>query len=368
LIDRTPPQISGFAGTPIIRLRAWLSEAGADAAYISDPVSIAYLTGFRTDPHERLMALGVTAESARLIVPGLERESAESAAREVEVLSWRDGEDPFQLVAEAIGRPRLLAVEKRHLTLAVAEQLGAPQLVDAGEALRRFRLRKSAAELEKLARAAQVTDFVTDRIGDSMRGGQTELEVGMALASLMGTEGAKPAFESIVQSGPNSAQPHLRPTARRLQPGDLVLLDFGAAWDGYRADTTRMAVVGEPDARQRELHGVVLEAHDAAIARVRPGVTTGEVDAAAREVIERAGQGAYFIHRVGHGLGLELHEDPSLDPGSSIPLEEGMVFTVEPGVYLPGWGGIRIEDDVVVEAGGARLLTAASRELRVIPG
>jgi Xaa-Pro dipeptidase len=352
----------------IDRLRAWLSEQGADAAYISDPVSIAYLTGFRTDPHERLMGLGVTPESARLIVPGLELESAQEAAHDVEVLSWRDGEDPFQLVAEAIGQPRLLAVEKRHLTVAVAERIGAPRLLDAGELLRRFRLRKSAGELEKLARAAQVTDFVTDRIGESMRAGQTEIEVGMALATLMGAEGAKPAFEAIVQSGPNTAQPHLRPTARRLQPGDLVLLDFGAAWEGYLADTTRMAVVGEPDPRQRELHQLVLDAHDAAIARVRPGVTTGEVDAAAREVIEGAGQGAHFIHRVGHGLGLEVHEDPSLDPGSGIPLEEGMVFTVEPGVYIPGWGGIRIEDDVVVEAGGARLLTGAGRELRVVAG
>jgi Xaa-Pro dipeptidase len=347
-------------------LRTWLAEAGADAAYISDPVSIAYLTSFRTDPHERLMGLGVTGGRALLIVPGLERESAEAAVRDVEVLSWRDGEDPFRLVAEAIGSPRLLAVEKRHLTVAVAEKLGAQRLLDAGDVLRRFRLRKSPTELEKLARAAQVTDLVTDRIGESMRAGQTEIEIGMALASLMGAEGAKPAFESIVQSGPNSAQPHLRPTARRLQAGDLVLLDFGAAWDRYRADTTRMAVVGEPDTRQRQLHQLVLDAHDAAIARVRPGVTTGEVDAAAREVIERGGHGAHFIHRVGHGLGLEVHEDPSLDPGSGIALEEGMVFTVEPGVYLPGWGGIRIEDDLVVEAGGARLLTGADRSLRVV--
>ncbi|HEX6347884.1 MAG TPA: Xaa-Pro peptidase family protein [Candidatus Dormibacteraeota bacterium] len=350
----------------IDRLRAWLEQEGADAAYLSDPISIAYLTGFYTDPHERLMGLGVTVEGARLIVPGLERESAQATAAGVEVLSWRDGEDPYQLVREAIGRPRRLAVEKHHLTVAVAERLGAGRLLDVGEVLRGFRLRKTPEELERLGRAAAVTDTVTDRIVEAMRPGQTEIEVGMALAGLMGAEGAKPAFESIVQSGPNSAQPHLRPTARRLQAGDLVLLDFGAAWEGYRADTTRMAVVGEPDARQRELHQVVLDAHDAAITRVRPGVTTGEVDAAAREVIERAGQGAYFIHRVGHGLGLEVHEDPSLDPGSGLPLEEGMVFTIEPGVYIPGWGGIRIEDDVVVEAGGARLLTGARRDLRVV--
>ena len=368
MINREPHKISDFAGTPLSRLRTWLDEQGADAAYVSDPVSIAYVTGFYTDPHERLMGLGVTDARALLVVPGLERESAEAAARDVEVLSWRDGEDPFQLVGEAIGRPRLLAVEKRHLTLAVAERLEAGRLVDVGDALRRFRLLKSEDEVAKLARAAEITDLVTERIGVAMRPGQTEIEVGMTLATLMGAEGAKPAFESIVQSGPNSAQPHLRPTGRRLQRGDLVLLDFGAAWEGYRADTTRMAVVGEPDARQLELHRLVLDAHDAAIARVRPGVTTGEVDAAARQVIEGAGQGAYFIHRIGHGLGLEVHEDPSLDPGSKLPLEAGMVFTVEPGVYLLGWGGIRIEDDLVVEADGARLLTSADRSLRVVPG
>jgi Xaa-Pro aminopeptidase len=269
-------------------------------------------------------------------------------------------------VLEAIGSPRLLAVEKSHLTLAVAERIGAERLVDVGEALRRFRLRKSPEELEKLGHAGAITDTVAGAILRWLRPGLTELEVATELAAQIGAEGGTLAFESIVQSGANSAQPHLRPTGRRLQKGDLVLLDFGAAWHGYRGDITRMAVIGKPDARQRDLHQLVLYAHDAAIARVRPGVTAGEVDAAARDVIERADQGADFIHRVGHGLGLEAHEDPSLDPGSDTVLEEGMVFTIEPGVYLPGWGGIRIEDDLVVEADGARRLTNADNALRVV--
>jgi Xaa-Pro aminopeptidase len=158
----------------------------------------------------------------------------------------------------------------------------------------------------------------------------------------------------------------MRPGSRRLAQGDLVLLDFGAAWEGYKADISRMAVVGEPAARQREVHALVLEAHEQAIGRVRAGVTAGEVDAAARDVIAGGGLGDLFIHRVGHGLGLEGHEDPSLDPGSSLILEAGMVITIEPGVYLPGWGGVRIEDDVVVEAQGARVLTAAKHELEVL--
>jgi Xaa-Pro aminopeptidase len=145
-----------------------------------------------------------------------------------------------------------------------------------------------------------------------------------------------------------------------------VLLDFGAAFEGYRADTTRMAVVGEPSARHKEIHSLVLAAHDAAIAAVRAGTTTGAVDSAARQVIEAAGMGEHFFHRVGHGLGIEAHEDPSLDPGSATVLEAGMVFTIEPGVYIPGWGGVRIEDDVVVERAGCRVLTKADRSLRVI--
>ena len=147
-----------------------------------------------------------------------------------------------------------------------------------------------------------------------------------------------------------------------------MLIDYGAAYAGYKADSTRMAVIGEPSARHREIHEVVLHAHDAAIAQVRPGATTGDVDAAARRVIEQAGYGKQFFHRVGHGLGLEGHEDPSLDPGSRTVLEAGMVFTIEPGVYIPGFGGVRIEDDVVVQTGGCLVLTSSDRSLRVIPG
>jgi len=187
----------------------------------------------------------------------------------------------------------------------------------------------------------------------------------MITAAISGAGGTL-AFEPLVQFGHHSAVPHHRPADVRLAPGDLVLLDFGAAVDGYCADTTRMAVAGEPGPLEKEIHGVVLQAHDAAIEAVRAGVTVGSVDAAARQVIEERHHGEHFIHRTGHGLGLEAHEDPSLDPGSQTTLEAGMVCTIEPGIYIQGWGGVRIEDDVVVEAHGARLLTRADRSLRVI--
>jgi Xaa-Pro dipeptidase len=354
------------------RLREWMEEAGADLAYLTRPVSIGYLSGFRSDPHERLMALVVQPRSATLVVPGLDEDRALAAAEGVEVRAWPDGGDPWAVVAEALGPAPAsgrVAVEKEHLSLGDWERLQVltdAEPVDAGTRIRLMRSRKSERELALLGRAAEITDQVTEGALAGLAPDASERELAAAIDRRIAEAGAQLSFDTLVQAGANSALPHAQPGGRRLRAGDLVLLDFGAAWEGYRADTTRVAVVGEPDARQREVHSVVLAAHDAALAAVRPGVSAGVVDEAARAVIRDAGLADRFIHRVGHGLGLESHEDPSLDPGSGAVLEEGMVFTVEPGVYLPGWGGVRIEDDVVVEAGGGRLLTAADRTLRVV--
>ena len=357
--------------TRLENLRAWMAEARADAAYVTHPVSIAYLTGFRAEPFERLMALAVRSDSARLIVPALEHEKAARHLDPVDIVSWRDGEDPYVLVREALKGCKTVGVEKEHLSVLAAETLaaraGVTEMVDAGPEIRRLRRTKTASELDKLRRAAAITDAATDEVMGRLRPGQSELAVALLLSSAINELGGTLAFDSLVQSGPNSALPHMSPTSRKLSPGDFVLLDFGAAYDGYRADTTRMAVVGEPNAKHQEIHRLVLRSHDAAIDAVRSGVTAGSVDAAARWVIEGAGMGDKFFHRVGHGLGLEAHEDPSVDPGSSVVLEAGMVFTIEPGVYIPGWGGVRIEDDVVVEEAGCRVLTKADRSLRVIP-
>ena len=354
-------------------LRDWMAAERIDATYLTDPVSIAYLTGFRTHPMERLMALTLRPDRAELVVPGIEVESAEAVAEGVRVRGWKDGEDPYRLVTDGLGSTiTRLAVEKDHLSLAAFERLGgrvtAETVVDAGGTIGKLRLRKTPRELELLAEAARITDLVTDQVIGELEVGQSELEVSTLLAQGIARAGAQQSFDSIVQFGPNSAQPHLRPTDRRLGRGDLVLLDFGAAWRGYCADTTRMAVAGPPDPRQQEVHRVVLEAHDRAVAAVRAGVTAADVDEAARAVIREAGYGNAFIHRVGHGVGLDPHEAPSLDPGSPLVLEPGMVVTIEPGVYLPGWGGVRVEDDVVVEQSGGRSLTGARRDLVVVAG
>jgi len=341
-----------------------------EAVYVTRPVSIAYLTGFHAEPFERLMALAIRPDGATLIVPALEAESARSHASNVDVVAWRDGEDPYALVSRALGTTTEIGVEKDHLSLSAAEVItsrtGASELVDVGPEIRRLRLTKHPDEIEKLVRAAAITDAAGEEVIARLRAGQKEIDVALMIGSAIGELGGTLSFGSLVQTGPNSALSHAVPSSRKLAHGDFVLLDFGAAFDGYKADTTRMAVVGEPSARHREIHELVLAAHDAAIEAVRPGVTTGDVDAAARRVIDAAGFGDKFFHRVGHGLGLEVHEDPSLDPGSRTVLEPGMVFTIEPGVYIAGWGGVRIEDDVVVEEGGCRVLTKSDRSLRVI--
>lgn len=344
-----------------------MKNARVPAALVTRPVSIRYLTGFGAEPHERLLALVVRPESAALIVPALEEENANRNATDVEVTAWQDGEDPLAVLRSLLGRPERLAVEKDHLTLGRADALEIEDPVDMGAAISSFRAVKSAAELERLREAARRTDAVNARIAAELRTGMTELEAAARIDDLIRAQGCEPSFGTLVQSGPNSALPHLPPSERSIAGGDLVLLDFGCRFEGYCADTTRMAVAGEPDARQRELHAAVLEAHDAAIAAIRAGAVCDEVDAAARRLLRGAGLGHAFIHRTGHGLGLEAHEEPNLTPGSDRSLAAGNVVTVEPGVYLPGWGGIRIEDDVAVTEAGFEVLTAAPRQFMVIP-
>jgi Xaa-Pro aminopeptidase len=232
----------------------------------------------------------------------------------------------------------------------------------------RIRVVKDAAEVATLRQsAARLTDVVDVAIA-AVRAGVTERAVAAAIEAAIRDAGYdRPAFDTIVASGPNSALPHYRAGNRVLAPGDLVVLDFGGVLDGYCSDLTRTVAVGTADPEARRVHAAVLDAQQAAIAAVRPGVQTSSVDAAARAVLEDRGLGEAFGHGTGHGLGLDVHELPRITrPRSDVPavlLEPGMVFTIEPGAYLPGWGGVRIEDDVLVTDSGCELLTTSARDL-----
>jgi Xaa-Pro aminopeptidase len=265
-----------------------------------------------------------------------------------------------------------VAVEGQHLSITRFQWLAAtlgkgaevPELVPTDGIVERARVTKDQYEHAVLAEAGARLSEVAARVFPIVRAGQTERELALAIDTAIRTAGfERPAFDTIVASGPHSALPHARPTERRLTEGDLVVLDFGGVYDSYCVDLTRTVAVGRASDRAREVHAAVLRAHDRAIAAVAPGASRFSIDAAARDALTQAGMGEAFSHGTGHGLGIEVHEDPRIvrrQPDSDTRDEqvtEGMVFTIEPGAYFPGFGGVRIEDDVAVSAAGAALLT-----------
>jgi Xaa-Pro aminopeptidase len=233
--------------------------------------------------------------------------------------------------------------------------------------VRELRQQKDPRELANIRLAVQRAEESFRELKRYIRPGAREQDLGLKLEFLMREKGSrKAAFDTIVASGSNGAMPHASVTNRRIKNGDLITFDFGAEANGYYSDITRTLCVGRPSSRQREIHELVLQAQAAAIQSIRPGVTCKSVDAAAREAIRRAGHGKHFGHGTGHGIGLMVHEGPSLSPLSKDHVERDMVFTVEPGVYVPGWGGVRIEDMVLVTQNGAQVLTTLPRELDIL--
>jgi Xaa-Pro aminopeptidase len=283
----------------------------------------------------------------------------------------------------SVGAPRI-AFEAAHLTvsrhrwLATTLQDGGapPELVPTEGLVERFRLRKDRYELETLREAARRLSAVATGVFEEIRRGRTERDIALAIDWRIRQAGfERTAFDTIVASGPNAALPHARPGERTLIEGDLVVLDFGGVYDSYCVDLTRTVSIGAPSPRARDVHRAVLEAHDQAIAAVAPGRSRFEIDQAARDTLTGYGLGDVFGHGTGHGLGIEVHEDPRVtrrrpgidpdsgDPGDNDALAAGMVFTIEPGAYLPGWGGVRIEDDVVVTESGVEVLTDVTTDL-----
>jgi D-alanyl-D-alanine dipeptidase len=250
--------------------------------------------------------------------------------------------------------------------LALQERLPAASFLPASTITGELRMRKEAGEVDLLRRAGAAVDRVVARLDGARFSGKAERQLSAEVAAMVVEEGHETATFSIVASGPNGASPHHEAGDRVIGPGDAVVLDFGGRLQGYHSDITRTFFVGEAPARVREVFGVVREAQEAGVTAAGPGVPAQEVDRAARRVIAAAGFGPFFMHRTGHGIGLEEHEPPYMVEGNAEPLEPGMAFSVEPGIYLPGEFGVRIEDVVVVTADGAERLNEAPRHLHVV--
>ena len=236
------------------------------------------------------------------------------------------------------------------------------ELVPADQVVGELRMRKEPEEIARMRLAAEMAQGALTAILDGLHPGMTERDIASRLKLQIMTLGADSFFQPIVSGGPNAANPHASPGDRPLQSGDFLLFDWGAYADGYTSDITRTFPIGEMEPEMRQVYQVVRQANAAGRAAVRPGATCSEVDAAARRVIEQAGYGCFFTHRTGHGLGLEVHEPPYIVAGNKQVLEVGMTFTIEPGIYLPGRNGVRIEDDVVVTVDGCESLTTMSRD------
>jgi Xaa-Pro aminopeptidase len=360
----------------LARARKVAAERGFAAVLLTPGADLRYLTGYVAMPLERLTCLVLPADGDPvLVVPLLERPAALASPvgdLGLDVRAWAETDDPFTLVATQLGGATgRVAVANRmwaeHL-LRLSAALSGPDLAPAGEVLRELRVIKDADEVASLRRAGAAIDRVHARMGEWLRPGRTEAAVARDIADAIVAEGHETGVFTIVGSGPNGASPHHHVSDRVIEPGDVVVVDIGGAMpDGYFSDSTRTYVVGgEPPAEVVEYYDVLRRAQEAAVAAVRPGVPAEAVDAAARDAIAAAGYGERFVHRTGHGIGLEEHEEPWIVAGNAEPLAAGMAFSVEPGIYLPGRHGARIEDIVVCTVDGVERLNLAPRDLIVL--
>ena len=348
-------------------------DTGLTGVLVTPGPDLLYFTGYTPIAiTERITMLAISASrDPAMIVPILERSGAAESmsADAVSLTVWADGDDPYEATASLLdpsGRYAISDSAWAMHVLGLQQQLPGSSYVSINDALPMLRAVKDANELGRLAEAGAAVDATFEEIVQGQFEGRLETEVATDLAALLREHGHSQVDFTVVGSGPNGANPHHEAGARRIQQGDMVVLDFGGLKNGYGSDTTRTVHVGEPTDEERVVFETVRHAQQAGFEAVRPGVACQEIDRAARKVIADAGYGEYFIHRVGHGIGLTTHEPPYLVEGESRPIEAGMCFSIEPGIYLPGRFGVRIEDIVTVTEDGGRRLNNTSREMRIV--
>ncbi|MBS7635036.1 aminopeptidase P family protein [Candidatus Bathyarchaeota archaeon] len=359
----------------IKKLREKAERHSIDGFFIASEPNMCYFTGFSTLAIERLVSSVISTEPVEpiLIIPKLEEEKAKRLSFFKDIRSYTDAEGPSRLVSEVIGELNLTEA-----TLGVEDSLpfkfyrmireAAPSLEvrEASVILNRLRSIKSRGEIELMKRAADIAVRGVRAGIESIKIGVSELSVAFEIEKEMIKLGGESIPFCLVLSGENSALPHGSASNRKIGRGDAVIIDVGVTYKGYYADITRTVFVGEINERQRRVYNVVLKAQEGAIDFVKPWIKACQVDRAARGIIEEAGYGGFFTHRTGHGLGLEVHEEPYITQTNETTLKPGMVFTIEPGIYLHGSFGVRIEDDIVVTEDGREVLTKMPRDLLVV--
>ena len=364
------PQISRQA-----KLEHILQTAGLDSLILNPGPSLVYLTGLHFHLSERPVLVFFTPGSAPFIVlPELEQQKLKHLPYAVQAFPY--GEDPDQwgkVCLDAIHAAKLEhsrnGVEPRQLRLLEYNMLtdAAPraQFISAQDSVSCLRMYKDEIELSAMVKAVDIAQRALITVLPQVKIGLTERELAAELTLQLFKAGCDPEvpFAPIVSSGPNSANPHALPSDRKLAPGDLLVIDWGASYQGYFSDITRTFAIGISHQEYVQISKIVLEANATGRASAKPGIPAEAVDRATRAVIEAAGYGKYFTHRTGHGLGMEGHEDPYIRTGNLLTLEPGMTFTIEPGIYLPGRNGVRIEDDVVITPDGANCLTSLPRDV-----
>ncbi len=353
----------------LTRLRHAMEAAGVPALFVSDLKNVTWLTGFTGSSGAAL----VTPDSALFLTDGRYSVQAEEQVRNMPTAIFGGSEGLLGFLAGQVGEKRIarLGFEADQLTYAGYEKLAAElkgvDLMPTKGLFVELRLVKTPEEVAKIRAACQLADQTFAHVRRMIQPGVREYDLGLDLEFYIRRNGAEVAFDPIVASGERSAMPHGRASEKRLEKGDFLTLDFGAKLGGYCSDMTRTVVLGEASPRHREIYDQVNLALSAALEMMRPGVKAGDVDARAREVLAEKDLDQYFGHSLGHGLGREVHDSGRLAKGSETMLEPGQVWTVEPGAYLPGFGGVRIEDDVVVTETGIEILTHSPKELLVLP-
>jgi Xaa-Pro dipeptidase len=357
-------------------LVSWMKFENISASFITSKANVFYLSQFYTDPHERLVGIiAFSTEAPILVCPNMEREQVRSSGWENEIIGYSDTDNPWEMIKDAVKKRNIkierLAIEKEHMIYDRVEKINdifeSPVLLSVEDKLHQLRIIKEKEEINILREAAKLADFGVEVGVNAVKEGRTELEILATIEYELKKKGIREmSFSTMVLTGKKTAAPHGKPGLTTIKNGDFILFDLGVVLNGYCSDITRTVAFGEVNDNQREIYKTVLNAQVAALNVCKPGEEIGLIDRTARGVITEQGYGSYFTHRIGHGLGIDVHEYPSMTSTNTVQLQKGMVFTIEPGIYVPGVGGVRIEDDVLITESGFETLTAYPKDLQII--